>query len=52
MTAFFIVFIIFLVLKLIGVITFSWWWVFLPLVIEIVLDIFVIGLLNATASDF
>lgn len=52
MSAFFIVFLVFLILKLVGVITFSWWLVFLPLIIEFLLDFFVLGLLAATASDF
>lgn len=38
------VFIVFLILKLVGVITWSWWWVFSPLWLPLVV-LFVVGLI-------
>jgi len=37
-----ILFLIFLVLKLIGVITWSWWWVFSPIWIPFILSVLVV----------
>jgi uncharacterized membrane protein YqhA len=43
-----ILFLIFLVLKLTGVITWSWGWVFAPIIIEVVFDL----ILFAVAGSF
>ena len=34
-----VVFVVFLILKLIGVITWSWWWVTAPLWIGVIIDV-------------
>lgn len=50
-----ILFFIFLVLKLTGVITWSWWWVFSPLWIPFVIIIFLVvlvGVLSGVLSAF
>lgn len=39
--------IIFVVLKLVGVITWSWWWVLSPLIIDIVVSIIIVVCVGA-----
>ena len=41
-----LLFIIFLVLKLIGFIAWSWWWVFSPLIISTILFIVTVSLIG------
>jgi hypothetical protein len=39
----------FIVLKLVGVITWSWWWVLSPILIATILKLLIIGILLAIA---
>ena len=41
-----IVFIVFLILKLVGVIDWSWWWVTSPIWISAILSIIILAVLN------
>ena len=47
-----VIFIILLILKLFGVISISWWWVFSPIIIEVVIWIFIILLIGSSRNKW
>lgn len=47
-----VVFIILLILKLFGVISISWWWVFSPIIIEVVIWIIILLIIGSTRNKW
>lgn len=45
-----VIFLILLFLKLFGVISISWWWVFAPIIIEVVIFLFVLFIIGSTRN--
>lgn len=43
-----VIFLILLFLKLFGVISISWWWVFAPIIIEVVIFLIVLFIIGST----
>ena len=47
-----VIFIILLILKLFGVISISWWWVFSPIIIEVVIWIIILLIIGSTRNKW
>ena len=47
-----VIFIILLILKLFGVISISWWWVFAPIIIEVVIWIIILLIIGSTQNKW
>ena len=47
-----LVFLVFLVLKLAGAITWSWWWIFAPLWMPLVMFVVILGFIALFAAIF
>lgn len=45
-----VIFLILLFLKLFGVISISWWWVFAPIIVEVVIFLFVLFIIGSTRN--
>lgn len=45
-----VIFLILLFLKFFGVISISWWWVFAPIIVEVVIFLFVLFIIGSTRN--
>jgi len=47
-----VIFIILLILKLFGVISISWWWVFAPIIIEVIIWIIIFLIIGSSRNKW
>lgn len=47
-----VIFLILLILKLFGVISISWWWVFAPIILEVIIWIIILLIIGSTRNKW